>query len=80
MDRPDQVTDHRPMLYVHSRMVRPKSDSPSLLVKQPPGQLSPQFMKIQVKQYAIIQYVQHRKPSRRRQLLQFKARVVSGEP
>ena len=32
----DQATDHCPMLFVHSRMVRPKSDSPSLLVKQPP--------------------------------------------
>ena len=33
----DRATDHRPMLFVHNRMVRPESDSPSLLVKQPPG-------------------------------------------
>ena len=33
----DRATDHPPMLFVHSRMVRPQSDSPSLLVTQPPG-------------------------------------------
>ena len=33
----DRATDHRPMLFVHNRMVRPQSDSLSLLVKQLPG-------------------------------------------
>ena len=31
----DWATDHRPMLFVHSRMVRHRSDGPSLLVGHP---------------------------------------------
>ena len=33
----DRATDHPPMLFVHCRMVRPQLDSPSCLLKHPPG-------------------------------------------
>ena len=36
----DRPTDHPPMLFVHSIMVRPQSDGPSLLVKHSPGNWS----------------------------------------
>ena len=35
--RSDWATDHCPMLFVHSRMVRHRSDGPSHLVKHPQG-------------------------------------------
>ena len=36
----DWIMDHRPMLFVHSRMVCHPSDSPSLLVKHPPPRVA----------------------------------------